>query len=642
LEPAQTKKLKKGKKYKILIIILSTILFLLLSLILITHFSIKTYPNKIKTSEKFCIEGHFLLPNLYKTETTLLIKKEIIEPKILFNKYPIYSNQICFTPTTLIPETEKYGISLSYLKPFNISIFEKVINLETKEYPKVKNFLFEDEINLNQVLTYQLNDKDSMLEYDLLFNETVANCSKSEEFVVCDTTNFNFEYEKEYELSLVSKYENSIIKTLDTQIVSILNPVEIVDSSIESKDTILNPNVEEVEISLNKDIIPTANIVLKDSEENSFGINTRYDLKNIYIKPLEGFKQGETYFLQINNLYGVDNSQLREEYVLEFSVANGPEISGSNIKDGFSTSSNIVLTFNQTLDRNQNIKNYITLNSGTNYSYSIYNKSITINPSSNLSFCSNQSLKVIGGIKSNTGLVSSKNYNYSFKTTCRRGYSIGTSVEGRGIYAYYFGTGNKKILFYAAMHGTEANTKSTLNYWMSELEKNFSQIPSDKTVIVVPVLNPDGITNESRFNANGVDINRNFGSSTWTSGTYFLSQYYPNGGGLSPFCEPETRAIRDLIIRENPYITLSYHSAAGYVIPSNTSRGIELGNLYSSLSGYRYVAPGTQGAFTYDITGAFGEWAQEHGYNSLTVELSSAYYNQFTQNRNAMWEMVKR
>ncbi len=192
------------------------------------------------------------------------------------------------------------------------------------------------------------------------------------------------------------------------------------------------------------------------------------------------------------------------------------------------------------------------------------------------------------------------------------------------------------------MHGSEANTKYTLNYWMSELENNFSRIPSDKTVIVVPVLNPDGIANESRFNSNGVDINRNFGSSTWTSGTYFLTQYYPNGGGIAPFSEPETKAIRDLILRENPYLTLSYHSAAGYVIPSNTSRGIELGNLYSSLSGYKYVAPGTQGSFTYDITGAFGEWAQEHGYNSLTVELSSAYNSQFTQNRNAMWEMVER
>ena len=639
---AHTKILKERIKFKIPLVIFSALFLPLVLIIVITNFSIKTYPSKINCSKESCIKGNFLFPTLYQINTTLPIQKEIKEPKILFNKYPIYSNEICFKPISLLPESESFSINFSYLPKISLPIFKKTLNLKTNEYPKVKAPLFDNQINLNQILPFKLNGQESFLEYYLYVNEEGIPCQKSEDFVICDSKDLNFQYDNEYEISLVSKYENKIVETLDTKSVSILDPVEIVDSSIKNKEIVKDPNVEDVVLTLNKEIIPTSKIEIINDEEKTIRINTSYDLNEISIKPLEVLKQDKTYYLKVKNLYGTDNSELKEEYILEFSIANGPEISGSNIKDGFSTSNNIVLTLNQNLDRNQHIKDFITLNSGTNYSYSIYNNRITINPSSNLSFCENQSLKVTGGIKSNTGLVSSKNYNYSFKTTCRRGYRIGTSVEGRGVYAYYFGAGSKKIIFYAAMHGSEANTKYTLTYWMDELEKNIDNIPSDKTVIVVPVLNPDGIANESRFNSNGVDINRNFSSSTWTSGTYFLSQYYPNGGGVAPFCEPETRAIRDLITRENPYLTLSYHSAAGYVVPSNTSRGIELGNVYSSLSGYRYVAPGTQGAFTYDITGAFGEWAQEHRYNSLTVELSSAYYNQFTQNRNAMWEMVKR
>jgi protein MpaA len=192
------------------------------------------------------------------------------------------------------------------------------------------------------------------------------------------------------------------------------------------------------------------------------------------------------------------------------------------------------------------------------------------------------------------------------------------------------------------MHGSESNTKNTLNKLISELETYNSNIPSDKTVIVIPTINPDGIANKSRFNANGVDLNRNFDNSNWVSGTYFLNDFYPNGGGLVPFSEPESVAIKNLVERESPYLTISYHSAAGYVIPNNTLTAIELGNIYSQLSGYRYIAPGTEGAFTYDITGTFERWAQENGHNALVIELSSAYNDQFSLNKIAMWDMIKR
>jgi len=180
-----------------------------------------------------------------------------------------------------------------------------------------------------------------------------------------------------------------------------------------------------------------------------------------------------------------------------------------------------------------------------------------------------------------------------------------------------------------------------MNRWATELENNSDRIPADKTIIVIPTVNPDGIANRSRFNANGVDLNRNFDTPNWVTGTYLQTDFYPTGGGSAPFSEPESQDIRDLMYRENPYLTLTYHAAAGYVIPTNSSYAIEKAHTYSQLSGYSYVNPDAVGAFTYDITGTFEEWAEGHGFNVLVIELSSWSSDQFTLNSKAMWKMVE-
>ena len=638
-----TSKRKKLKWYVITPIIIGCLLFIsLISIILFTKLSLKTFKSSITTSEEFCLEGNFILPTLYKFHSDIPSTKEIKGKTEIFNKLPIFAKQICFTPTELLPESNQYPLTITYFENIDLDILQKEILLNTEEYPEISKALFAEEINKKDVLIYQLDSQNQFLEYLISLGEESSECIKEDDILICDISSLNLQPGESYNLSLISKYNDETIDILDQKEITVLKSVKIVNRSIEENETLTNPNLEEIVLTTNKDIIDSSITTLKDDDGNNIEIEVKIEESSVEISIKDNLKQSTKYLLTISGLTGVDGSEMEEEYSLEFSISDGPKISSSNIQDGFSTSSNIVLTFNQNLDSKQNIKSLLTIDGKTEYSYSIYNNKLTINPSSNLSFCADHSIKIKTGIRSSAGLVSSKSYTYNFKTTCKKTYSIGKSVDGRSIYAYYFGTGSKKIVFYGAMHGSESNTKYTLTYWITELEKNSDSIPDDKTVIVVPVLNPDAVANNSRFNSNGVDLNRNFDSSTWVSGTYFLNTFYPTGGGESPFSEPETRAIRDLIYRESPYLTLSYHSAAGYVVPSNTSKGIELGRVYSSLSGYRYIAPGTDGAFSYDITGAFGEWAQEHGYNSLTIELSSAYYNQFSQNKSAMWEMVKR
>lgn len=624
--------------------ILLTIALLLLPFLLIilgTYKSITNHPANINPTEEFCIEGNFFFPNLYTIDTSIPANIEVRQKETLFNWFDIYAKEICLKPTILLPEANKYILRISYIDPFELGIFNKRIEITTDNYPRVNTWMFQEEINNHQILEYEVTYPTDIFDYYILQGETETPCSKEDTSVFCDISNLALQQGGEYELILLSKYQNNIIKKLQTSTVSVRTAVKVEQSNIANNDILQNPSITEIHNIFNKEILNGAQITLVDGS----GISVPYDSSTIgnilKVYPKELLKQNTGYTLRINGVTGTDGSVLEKEYVLQFSIDDGPKITSTNIGSGFATSGNISFTFNQSLQNPQNIKNYIKINSSSNYSYTIKGNTVTINPDSDLDLCQKYTISLSKGIVSSTGLVSSSGTSYTLKTTCKRTVYIGTSVQGRGIYAYYFGSGSKKIVFFGAIHGSEANTKTLLNRWATELENNTDRIPSDKTIIVVPTVNPDGIANRSRFNANGVDLNRNFDTANWVTGTYLKTDFYPTGGGSAPFSEPESRDIRSLLNRENPYLTLTYHSAAGYVIPTSSSYAIGRGQTYSQLSGYSYINPGAAGAFTYDITGTFEEWAENSGYNALVIELSSAYSDQFIQNSKAMWRMVE-
>ncbi len=69
---------------------------------------------------------------------------------------------------------------------------------------------------------------------------------------------------------------------------------------------------------------------------------------------------------------------------------------------------------------------------------------------------------------------------------------------------------------------------------------------------VIPTVNPDGLAAHTRQNANGVDLNRNWGYQ-WVRQT---GQY---DSGPRPFSEPETRALRRFLDRVNARFVVSFH-----------------------------------------------------------------------------------
>jgi len=638
LEPTKIKP-KSHIVIKSLLIALGSLLTPLLLLILITQYNVSRSPSSITPSEEFCLDGYFIFPDNYKVRTVVPVNVRYPKTLTLFNKFDVFAKQVCITPTALLPQNASVNFQLTYLDEIDWNIFQKNIQLTTQSYPQLSEIEMAEEINQDEILRYKVDYFSNLLDYSLASETSTVVCTKDNDYVLCDISDLKLEQGGSYQLNLIAKYKGERVEDLGELSAHILSAVEVTSSSVQDKQKIQSSSVPEITLTLNKAIMPEFKASLTDSLSNPITLVSVVTGNILSIKPQASLTQGSTYFLKLNDLTGLDGSHIAGEYVLEFSIDDGPQIKSTNMGTGFSTSGNIVLTFNQDI-KAQNVKAYVKFTTGLDYSYSIYKNQITINPNNNFDSCQSYSLSIAKGLLSTTDLVSTKSYTYTLKTKCERVASIGTSVQGRPIYASYFGTGSKRIIFFGAMHGSESNTKTMLNKWIVELESNSAKIPSDKTIIVIPTLNPDGVANRVRFNANGVDLNRNFGSSTWVSGTYFLSNFYPTGGGASPFSEPESVAIRDFVNNNAPYLTVSYHSAAGCVIPTSSSYGVQLGQIYSQLSGYSYVNPGGAGAFTYDITGTFEEWADESGKNALVVELSSLYADQFTQNKAAMWKMV--
>jgi hypothetical protein len=230
--------------------------------------------------------------------------------------------------------------------------------------------------------------------------------------------------------------------------------------------------------------------------------------------------------------------------------------------------------------------------------------------------------------------------------------SIGMSKEGREIPIYHYGEGDKEVLFVGGIHGGyEWNTTLLAYEMIDRLEENPEEIPEGVRVSVIPVLNPDGLnkivgkegrftrddipsleseTIPGRFNANNVDLNRNFDCDWQASGTW---QDKTVSGGTAAFSEPESKAMRAYIEANDPDAVVVYYSAAGGVYASNCHDGVlpetlKLTNLYADASSY----PASEEFDFYEITGDMVNWLAKEKIPAISVLLTNHSGTEFEKN----------
>ncbi len=216
--------------------------------------------------------------------------------------------------------------------------------------------------------------------------------------------------------------------------------------------------------------------------------------------------------------------------------------------------------------------------------------------------------------------------------------AIGKSVQGRPIEVYRFGAGKHERLIVAGIHGgSEANTIALADQLIQYLQKNPERIPADVTLYILRSLNPDGeaLGNkpEARFNAHGVDLNRNFDQnwkSAWKGSDCVSTD--PQTAGSAPASEPETQAFMKFLSGRKIEALINYHSAKLGILPAGqpaAPASVKLAEAIAAVSPYAYPPVKTNCEFT----GTLVDWAISQGTQAaVDLELNSSNDPEFEDN----------
>ena len=146
----------------------------------------------------------------------------------------------------------------------------------------------------------------------------------------------------------------------------------------------------------------------------------------------------------------------------------------------------------------------------------------------------------------------------------------------------------KKILVIGVFHGEEPQGKYLIENYIS-LQKN-------SFLLFIPCLNPDGLKNKKRTNANDIDLNRNFPTKNWQ-----LTEKNEFFGGNSPASEIETKFLIEVIEEYKPELIVTLHAPFKVVNYDGPAKDIseKIGKIisYPVEASIGYPTPGSFGTY---------------------------------------------
>jgi protein MpaA len=170
---------------------------------------------------------------------------------------------------------------------------------------------------------------------------------------------------------------------------------------------------------------------------------------------------------------------------------------------------------------------------------------------------------------------------------------IGQSIEGRDIRLYRVGHGPRVVLWIDGIHGNEPEGAAST----ARLPAAFLADPSRAarvTLHLIEDLNPDGRAASTRFNAAGIDLNRNFS----------LAFAPAKRHGAAPLDQPEAALLAAQLRLLRPALVIAVHSWPERHFINHDGPAADLAARFSALSGYPAVpSDGLQ-----PTPGSLGSW----------------------------------
>lgn len=188
--------------------------------------------------------------------------------------------------------------------------------------------------------------------------------------------------------------------------------------------------------------------------------------------------------------------------------------------------------------------------------------------------------------------------------------TLGKTSLNNLINAAYIGGSPQNILILGCMHGDEKQGKKIAFNILEYFENNHSLL-HNKSIIVVPVVNPDGYSLNIRGNNNKVDINRNFPTENWETSD-INSEFY---SGTAPGSEIETSILINLIDSAKPSLIITLHQPFKVINFDGPAK--KFASIISKYSNYKL-----EDYIGYPTPGSFGTYAGiERNIPTITIEL---------------------
>ncbi|MFQ6035434.1 MAG: DUF2817 domain-containing protein [Sedimentisphaerales bacterium] len=126
---------------------------------------------------------------------------------------------------------------------------------------------------------------------------------------------------------------------------------------------------------------------------------------------------------------------------------------------------------------------------------------------------------------------------------------VGRTVQQRPIICTVVGQGPDTTFILATIHGNEPAGTPLVRRLIEYLQQH-PDLLAGRKVVLLPVANPDGMAQASRYNAKGVDLNRNFATANRRNSPTH---------GHTALSEPEARVITSVIRQYTPDRVVSIH-----------------------------------------------------------------------------------
>jgi murein peptide amidase A len=199
--------------------------------------------------------------------------------------------------------------------------------------------------------------------------------------------------------------------------------------------------------------------------------------------------------------------------------------------------------------------------------------------------------------------------------------SLGNPIELFASHSFDELRSLKPILLMGGIHGDEPEGVRLATETLAWLKSQSSEDVAPW--ICVPCLNVDGFAKGERQNANGVDLNRNYPSKSWTP-KFEKERYFP---GPSAASELEIQAVIELIRDFKPRLLIHCHSYHPCIVGAGPRSKLDSQRLSDS-SGYKVMEE-----IGYPTPGSLSQY----GWHDLQIPVICIEEDDQNPNLNEIW-----